>query len=134
MIYGLVSSFKAEKKKANVGFEFCLSLSLSLSFSLSQSWGSSPQGHLSYFDLTSLTRNLCFIVFFSLDQINWVFFLFYRSHRLSDKITFNYFDFWIFGQISLTFCYELILRAEAPFSILKKVSEPITSGKCSRRC
>ena len=127
MIYGLVSSFKAEKKKVNVGFEFCLSLSLS-------ELGSSLQGHLSSFDLISLTRNLSFIVFFSLDQINWVFFLFYRSLRLSDKITFNYFDFWIFGQISSTFRYELILHAEAPFSILKKVSEPITSGKCSRRC
>ena len=78
------------------------------------------------FELAPLSRNLSFIAFFSFDQINWVFSVFLpQRSQIGWKITFNYFFFlWI----SLTFRYAVILCAEAPFSILKKVLAPITSG------
>ena len=84
------------------------------------------------FDFALLSRNLSSIAFFSSDQIKlgWGFFVFYREdHGLTEKLLLIIFIFW---QISLTIRYALILCAEAPFSILKKVSASITSGECSR--
>ena len=83
-----------------------------------------------FFWTAPLSRNLSFIAFFSSDRINWVFFVFYREgHGLAEKLLLIIFILW---KISSTFRYALILCAEAPFSILKKVSVPITSGECSR--
>ena len=74
---------------------------------------------------------LC-LSFLSSDQIRLGFLCFLlRRSQIGRKITFNYLIFW---QISSTFCYALILCAETPFFILKKVLAPITSGECSRGC
>ena len=83
------------------------------------------------FDLSPLSRNLSFIAFLSSDRIKLCFFFVFYSegHGLAEKILLIIFIFW---QISSTFRYVLILCAEAPFSILKEVSAPITSGDCSR--
>ena len=84
------------------------------------------------FVLTLLSRNLSFIAFLSSHRIKLGFslFCFYREgHRLPEKLHLVIFIFWL---ISSTFRYALILCAETPFSILKKVSAPITSGECSR--
>ena len=83
MIYGLVASFKAEKRRVNVGDAWfrLLPLSLSLSLSERESWSSSLQGRLPSFDLAPLSRNLSFIAFFSSDRISWVFFVFYCENK-----------------------------------------------------
>ena len=97
------------------GFEFCLSLSQTRSSNLRVSF--------SFFDLALLLRNLSFIAFLSSVQIKLGFLCFLpQSSWLK-----NYFYF-------LTNFIDISLCAEAPFSILKKASAPITSGECSRGC
>ena len=101
------------------GFKFCHSFS-ELEFLVC--WLS--------FDLRCC-REMCLLYRFSLliGSI-WIFFVFYyEGHRLAEKLLLLIFIFW---QILSTFRYVLILCAETPFSILKKVSAPITSGECSR--
>ena len=65
-------------------------------------------------------REICLPYRFShLIESNWVFFVFYREvYELVEKLILIIFIFW---QISSTFRYALILCAEVPFSILKKV-------------
>ena len=105
-----------------------VSLSLSPSFSVLEFLVC--RCHLPSFDLALLSRNLSFIAFISSEQINWVFFgvFYHEGHGLAKKLLLIIFIFW---QISSTFRYALILWTEAPFSILKKVPAPITSGECS---
>ena len=151
LIYGLVASLKEATKWRRGksmwlmrGFEFrppslslSLLLSLSLSLCVSVCLSLSELGvlvcrcRLPSFDLAPLSRNLHLIEFLSSIRSNCFFFLFcfYREgHGLAEKLLLVIFIFW---QISSTFRYALILCAEAPFSILKKVSAPITFGKCS---
>ena len=116
VFYGLVASFKAAKRKANVGdawfrvspLSVCLSVSLSLSIGVLVCGLSSA-----FFWSASLSRNLSFISFFSSDRIRSGFLCFYREgHGLAEKLLLIIFIFW---QISSTFRYALILCAEAPF-------------------
>ena len=107
------------------GFEFrlCFSVSLSLSLSLS----SESVSVVCFLLISVRCREICLLYrFYLLVGSDWVFFVFYREgHGLSEKLLLIIFIFW---QISSTFCY-----AQKPlFSILKKVSAPITSGECSR--
>ena len=108
------------------GFEFrlclsvCLSLALSvgvLSLLVSSAWfwseSTSP---------LPPSRNCLLYRFSLLIGSNW--FLFFFWFWISRKITFNYFYF-------LTNFIDISLSADL-FSILKKVSAPITSGECSR--
>ena len=97
VIYELVASFKAEKRKVNVGdawfrvssLSFSLSLSLSLSLCQLKFW--SLDRHLPSFDLCPQSRNLSFISFFSSDRIRlgflfFFFFFFYREgHGFAEK-------------------------------------------------
>ena len=111
VIYELVASFEAEKRKVNVGDAWfrvlpaplSLSLSLSLSISLSLSLSLSVLSLLvssAFFCSAPLSRNLSFISFFSSDRIRLGFLCFLpRSSRIGRKITFNHFYFW---QISST--------------------------------
>ena len=110
VVYGLVTSFKAEKRKVNVDDAwFQVSpLSLSLSFFLSELEFLVCWCHLPSFDLALLSRNLSFIgVFFLLDQLGFLCFLSRRS-RIGRKITFNYLYF-------LTNFIDISLCAETPF-------------------
>ena len=115
VIYGLVASFKAEKRKINVGDAWfrvsSLSLSLSISLSVSQSqlefW--SADYRLPSFDLS---RNLSFMLFFSSNRIRLDFICFFTAEVMDwPKNCFYHSYFW---QISSTFCYALILCAETP--------------------
>ena len=92
MIYELVASFKAEKRKVNEGdasFRVSpLSLSLSLSCSPSLSVGVLVHldRHLPSFDLYPQSRNLTFISFFFPDQIRLGFLCFLLRKGLSQKL------------------------------------------------
>ena len=91
VIYELVTFFKVEKRKVNVGDAWFRVSLLSLSLSLS-------------------VRVHCFSLLIWSD---WVFFVFYRGgHGLAKKLLLIIFIFW---QISSTFQYALILCAETPF-------------------
>ena len=109
------------------GFEFRLSLSLSLSLRLKVLvWG--VVCLLLIF--STVGKFIFYIIFSLLVGSNWVFFVFYREgNRLAEKLLLIICIFW---QISSTFGYALILCAETPFTILKKVSAPIISGECYR--
>ena len=63
--------------------------------------------------------DICFLYRFSLlIKSNWIFLLFYREgHGLAEKLLLIIFIFW---QISSTFCYALILCAEALFPFWRK--------------
>ena len=140
VIYGLVASFKVEKRKVYVGdvwfwvspLSFSLSLSLSLSlFSLSLRVGILVCWcRLPSFYLALQSWNLSFKAFFVFrsDQIGFSLFFYREGHGLAEKLLLIIFIFW---QISWTFCSSLILCAEDPFAISKKVSAPKTSGECS---
>ena len=139
VISGLVASFKAEKRKFNMGdawfrvsplslclclcLSVCLSLSLSLSHSLSLSLSLSlPDFYrLPSFDLALQSRNLSFISFFLCwsDQIGFSLFIVFNreGHGFAENWLLIIFIFW---QISSTFHYELILCAEAPFFHFKE--------------
>ena len=146
VIYGLVASFKAEKRKVNEGdawfrvlpplslsFSLFLSLSLSLSLTLSLSqlefW--SADCRLPSFDL-SHCREICLLYNFSpLIRSDWVFPLFLpRRSRIGRKITSTYFYF-LTNFIDISLCADP-MRRNTFFFILKKVTAPITSGECSR--
>ena len=115
LIYGLVTSFKAEKRKVNVGGCMVSSFippSLSLSFRLGI-LVCRVVYRLPSFNLTSLSRNLSFISFFFSDLIKLgllyfllfffvVFFLLPRS-RIGRKITFNYYFFFFFDKFNRRF-------------------------------
>ena len=107
-----------------LGFEFHLCLSLiQLEF-----W--SADCLLPSFDLLSCWEIGLLYHFSLLIRSDWIFFVFYHEgHRLAEKLLLIIFIFW---QISSTFHNALILCTETPFSILKKVSAPITSDECSR--
>ena len=116
------------------GFEFRLSLSLSLSVGVLVRRPSSA-----FFWSAPLSGNLSFISFISSDRIRLGFldFLLRRS-RIDRKITFNYFYSFIYlfiylltNFIDISLCADP-MRRKNPFSILNKVSAPITSGECSR--
>ena len=111
------------------GFKFPLSLSLSLS--LSQSWDFLSVGVVCLLLICSAVEKFVFYIVFLFwsDQIR--FSLFFTA-KLTDRPKKLLLIIFIFWQISSTFRYALILCAEAPFSTLKKVSAPITSGLCSR--
>ena len=85
VIYGLVASFKAEKRKVNVGdawfrvLPLSPSLSLCLSLCLFQLEFWSADCRLPSFDLFPLSRNLSFITFFSLDRIRLGFLCFFTA-------------------------------------------------------
>ena len=134
VIYGYVASFKAEKRKVNVGDAWFrvspLSLSVCLSVCLSLNWNSRLQTVLCLLLICPAIEKFVFYIVFSiLIGSDWVFFAFYREgHGLAEKLLLVIFIFW---QISSTFRYAPILCAETPFFILKKVSAPITSGECS---
>ena len=85
------------------------------------------------FFLSPLSRNLFFysVFLFWSDQLGFIVFCFFlpRMSLIGRKIILIIYTFW---QISSTFPDALILCAETSFSILKKVSAPITSGECSR--
>ena len=103
--------------------------SLSLSLSLSLGWSSGLWTAVCFHLIRPRCREICLLYRFSLlIRSSWVFF-FRDGHGLSEKLLLIIFYFW---QISSTFRYALILCAETPFSILKKVSAPITPGECSR--
>ena len=95
VIYGLVASFKAEKRKVNVGDVWFRVLPLSLSLSLS------PRVRVVVSEVVHLLliwphcREICLLYRFSLlIESNWVFFVFLpRRSRFVRKITFNYFYF-----------------------------------------
>ena len=97
VIYELVASFKAEKRKVNVGDAWFrvspLSLSLSLSVCLSlplslcqlEFW--SADRRLPSFNLSPLSRNLSFISFFSSDRLRLGFLCFLpRRSRIGWKL------------------------------------------------
>ena len=124
--HGLVTSFKVEKRKVNVSDVWFQVLPLSLS----QSWSFESVG----------CDCLPFISFFSSEkpnlirqkekpnlirQIGFFFVLYHEGHRLAKNLLLIILIFW---QISSTFHYALILCAETPFSIWKKVSALISSG------
>ena len=109
------------------GFEFRLSLSLSLSELEFLVCGC----RLPSFDLAPLLRNLSFIAFLSSDQIKRGFLCFLPQRSWTGrKITFNCFYF-LTNFIAISLYADPMRRS--PFSILKKVSAPITFGECSRR-
>ena len=98
MVGLLVASSKVEKKKVNVGDVWFQVLPLCLRVGVLVC-----RCRLPSFDLALQLRNLSFIVFFSSDQIIWVFFVFYcEGHGLAKKLLLIIFIFW---QISSTFPY-----------------------------
>ena len=139
VIYGLVTSFKAEKRKVNVDDAWFRVSPLSLSLSLSlRVWSSSLRVSSVFFWSSSAVEKFVFfsVFLFWSDQLGFLLFFFFfffffysEGHGLVEKLLLIIFIFW---QISSTFRYALNLCAEALFSILKKVSAPITSGECFR--
>ena len=119
VIYGLVASIKAKKKKVIVGDAWFRISPLSL-FSLSQLGFWICWCRLLFWSGPTVKKYIFYIVFlFWLDRIGSdqigfsLFFVFYRKcHRLAEKLLLIIFIFW---QISSTFCCALILCAEPPF-------------------
>ena len=103
------------------GFKFRLCLS-QLEF-----W-SAMDCHLPSFDLSPLSRNLSFISFFSSDQIRLGFLCFLPKVTDWLKNYFNYFLFFDKFHRHFAMCWSYVQKLL--FSILKKVSAPITSGEC----
>ena len=137
VIYELAASFKAEKRKVNVSDAwFRVSpLSVCLSVYLSLSWSSESVGVVCLLLISARCRKICLLYRFSfLIESDGVFlvlvFFLPRRPRIGWKITYNYFYFLTYF-IDISLCSDP-MRRNPPFSILKKVSEPITSGECSR--
>ena len=125
VIYGLVASFKAEKRKVDVGDAwFRVSPSFSeLTFRVC--WRRLPS-----FELVPLSRNLSFMSFFSSDRIKLGFlYLLLRRSSIDRKITFTF--FFLTNFIDISRCADPMRRTPL-FFILKKVSAPITPSECSR--
>ena len=132
VIYNLVASFKAKKRWVMSGFEFhppslspfiypplsiylCLSVRVSFAFLWSDS---------------AVEKFVFYSVFvFRSNQIEFSLFLYREGYGWAEKLLLTIFIFWT---ISSIFRYVLVLCAKAAFSILKKVSAPITLGECSR--
>ena len=110
VISGLVTSFKAEKRKVNVDDAWFRVSPLSLSLS----WSSGLQIVVCFpLICSAIEKFVFFIVFlFWSDQIGFFFVFLLQKSRIGWKITFVYIIFW---QISSTFHYALILCAETPF-------------------
>ena len=116
VIKELVASFKAEKRKVNVGDAWfrVSTLSLSLSLSLSLNWSSGLQTAVCLLLIRVRWQEICLLHRFSLlIGSDWVFFVFYREgHGLAEKLLLTIFIFW---QISSTIRCALILCADTPF-------------------
>ena len=85
MIYELVTSFKAEKRKVNVGDAWFRVSPLSVCRSLS--WSSVCWCHPPSFDLSAVKKIVFYIIFSLLIGSDWVFFVFYREgHGLAEKL------------------------------------------------
>ena len=111
VIYRLVASFKAEKRKVNMGDAWFRFLPLSLSFSQS----SGLWTVVCLLLIWPRNREICLLYrFIYSDQIRlgFLWFFYCESHGLAKKILLIILIFW---QISSTFCYALILCAETPF-------------------
>ena len=118
VIYGLVASFKGEKRKVNVGDAWFRVLSLSLSVCLSvclsltqlEFW--SAECRLPSLDLAPLSRNLSFYIVFLFWSDQIVFFCFLqRRSRIGQKIIFNYFYFFFFTNfIDVSLCADPMRR------------------------
>ena len=78
MVYELVASFKAEKKKVNVGDAWFLSLS----------WSSGLRTVVCLLLIWPRCREICLLYHFSLlVGSDWVFFVIYHEgHRLAEKL------------------------------------------------
>ena len=141
VIFELATSFKA-KRKVNVVYAWFPVLppapSLSLSHSELEFW--SAERRLPSFDL-SRRREICLLYHFSLlIGSDWVFFVFLpQRSRIGRKITFNYYFFiflfvyyflFLTNFVNISLCADP-MRRNPFFSILMKVSAPITSGERS---
>ena len=115
VIYGLVASFKAEKRKVNVGdawfqvLPWSLFVSVSVALSLSQLEFWSVDSCLPSFDLSLQSRNLSFILFFSFDQIKLGFLCFLPWKSRIGWITFDYFYF-LTNLINSSLCTDPLCR------------------------
>ena len=129
VIYRLIASFKEEKRKVNVddaGFRISPS-----SLSLSQLEFLSADCHLPSFDLAPLSRNLSFILFSSSDQIKFGFLGFFTA-KVTDCPKNYFYLFLFFDKFNRHFAMRWSYVQKPLFSILKKVSAPITSTEYSR--
>ena len=119
VIYGWVASFKAEKRKVNVGdaWFWVLPITLSLSLSLSLSWSSSLQVSSAFFWSGSAVEKFVFysVFIFLSDQI-FLCFLPWRS-KIVRKITFTYFYF-LTNFIDISLCTDPMHRS--PFFQFEK--------------
>ena len=113
-----------KKRKVIVGDTWFRISLLSLSLSELEFWSA---GVVCFLLICSAVEKFVFYNVFVFRWIKMGFLCFLP--RLTEKLILIIF---IFLQISSTFRYAPILCTEAPFSILKKVSAPITSGECSR--
>ena len=113
VIYDLVASFKAEKRKVNVGDAwFRVSpLSLSLSLSLSQSWSSGLWVSFAFFWSGSAVEKFVFysVFVFRSDQIGFSLFFTLKVTNWP-KNTFNYFSFLTYF-IDISLCADPIRRS-----------------------
>ena len=114
VIYRLVTSFKAEKRKVNVSDVWFWVSPLSPSLCLSLSWSSGLWNVVCLHLICSTVKKFAFyIVFlFWLDQIGFSLLFYHETHWLAKKLLLIIFIFW---QISLTFFYVLILCVETHF-------------------
>ena len=112
---------------------WCVVLSFTyLSLSLPQSWSFVLRVSFAFlWSGSAVEKFVLYSVFvFRSDQIGFSLFF---TMKVTDWLK-NYFWLFYFWQISLIFCYALVLCAAAPFSILKNILAPITFGECSCGC
>ena len=130
VIFGLVASFKAVKRKVNVGDAWFRVSPLSVSLSLS--WSSDSRTVVCLLLIWPHCRKNCLLYHFSLlVGSNLVFLVFYcEGHGSAEKLLWIIFIF-LTNFIDNSLCADP-MRRNPFFSILKKVSAPITSGECSR--
>ena len=127
VIYDLVAFFRAKKRKVNVGDAWFRFSSLSLTLS---AWSSSLRvSSVFFWSGSAVEKFVLYSVFpFWSEQIGISLFFTAKVTNWPKNLLLIIF---IFTQISSAFRYALFLCAEAPFSILKKVSALITSGEFS---
>ena len=127
VIYDLVTSVKAEKRKVNVGdawFRVSTPLSLALSCSVDSYL-------LLFWSASTVEKFVFYIVFLFWSDQNWAFFGFF--FRIGRKITFNYIYFLTnFITFHRHFAMRWSYAQKLFFSFLKKVSALITCSECSR--
>ena len=127
VIYGLAASFKAEKRKVNVGdawfrvSPFPLFLRAGVSSLLVSSaffWSAPLSGNLSFVTFFLFwSYQIWFSLFCFVFCLFWVFFCFFFGRKITFTLAmrWSYEQNFIFWQISPTFRYALILCAEPPF-------------------